>query len=90
MRNSRTAAPAGGVNGSHMAGTIVLTGRAKDTIVLSGGENIEPAETEDAVTSSSLIKFCILIGQDCRSLGALIVPDPEALKELEESEGEGL
>ena len=41
------------------------------------------------MTSSSLIKFCVLVGQDCRSLGALIVPDPEALKELEESEGEG-
>ena len=28
--------------GSRMAGHIVLTGRAKDTIVLTSGKNIEP------------------------------------------------
>lgn len=40
-----------------MAGTIVLTGRAKDTIVLSNGENVEPQAIEDTLCCSPLIKF---------------------------------
>jgi len=71
-----------------MAGVMVLTGRAKDTIVLSSGENIEPSSIEDAAVCSSLIKFCVLLGQDRRSLGALVVPDPEAWEELEKEKGE--
>lgn len=70
-----------------MAGVIVLTGRAKDTIVLSSGENIEPNCIEDAVVCSPLIKFCVLLGQDRRSLGALVVLDPEALEDLKKEKG---
>lgn len=70
-----------------MAGVVVLTGRAKDTIVLSSGENIEPSCIEDAVVCSPLIKFCVLLGQDRRSLGALVVLDPEALEDLEKEKG---
>lgn len=66
---------------------MVLTGRAKDTIVLSSGENIEPSSIEDAAVCSPLIKFCVLLGQDRRSLGALVVPDPEAWDELEKEKG---
>ena len=35
-----------GVKGSRMSGNIVLTGRLKDTIVLSSGENVEPQPIE--------------------------------------------
>lgn len=66
---------------------MILTGRAKDTIVLSSGENIEPSSIEDAVVCSPLVKFCVLLGQDRRSLGALVVPDPEAMEELEKERG---
>ena len=41
-----------GVPGSAMGGNLVLAGRAKDTIVLSSGENIEPATLEDLITAS--------------------------------------
>lgn len=34
------------MRGSNMGGCIVLTGRAKDTIVLASGENIEPQPIE--------------------------------------------
>ena len=78
---------ADGVPGSQMAGVMVLTGRSKDTIVLSSGENIEPSSIEDAAVCSPLIKFCVLLGQDRRSLGALVVPDPEAWEELEKEKG---
>ncbi|MEB3354462.1 MAG: AMP-binding protein [Cyanobacteriota bacterium] len=60
-------------------GTLVLTGRAKDTIVLSSGENIEPGPLEEALVASNLIEQVLLVGQDRKQLGALIVPRPEAL-----------
>jgi long-chain acyl-CoA synthetase len=60
---------------------LVLTGRAKDTIVLSNGENIEPQPIEDACLRSAYIDQIMLVGQDQRSLGALIVPNLEALEQ---------
>jgi long-chain acyl-CoA synthetase len=59
---------------------LILTGRAKDTIVLSNGENIEPQPIEDACTRSPYIDQMVLVGQDQRSIGALIVPNLDALK----------
>ncbi|MEH2347351.1 MAG: AMP-binding protein [Nostoc sp.] len=59
---------------------LVLTGRAKDTIVLTNGENIEPQPIEDACLRSPYIDQIMLVGQDQRSLGALIVPNIEALE----------
>jgi long-chain acyl-CoA synthetase len=60
---------------------LIITGRAKDTIVLSNGENIEPQPIEDACLRSKYISQIVLVGQDQKSLGALIVPDLEALSE---------
>jgi long-chain acyl-CoA synthetase len=59
---------------------LILTGRSKDTIVLSNGENIEPQPIEDACTRSPYIDQMVLVGQDQRSIGALIVPNIDALK----------
>ncbi|MDZ8137113.1 MAG: AMP-binding protein [Nostoc sp. DedQUE04] len=59
---------------------LVLTGRSKDTIVLTNGENIEPQPIEDACLRSPYIDQIMLIGQDRRSLGALIVPNVEAIE----------
>ncbi len=70
-----------------MAGHLVLTGRSKDTIVLSNGENIEPAPLEDAICASPLIKFATLVGGDHRVLGALVVVDQEALDDLASTSG---
>jgi long-chain acyl-CoA synthetase len=60
---------------------LIITGRAKDTIVLTNGENIEPQPIEDACLRSKYISQIVLVGQDQKSLGALIVPDLEALSE---------
>ncbi len=59
---------------------LVLTGRAKDTIVLTNGENIEPQPIEDACLRSAYIDQIMLVGQDRKSLGALIVPNADALQ----------
>lgn len=72
---------------SKMGGCIVLTGRSKDTIVLSSGENVEPQPIEDALCASPYIKFAIVIGQGHRSLGALIVTDKDALAAKAEQDG---
>ncbi len=60
---------------------LVLTGRAKDTIVLSNGENIEPQPIEDACLRSAYIDQIVLVGQDEKALGALIVPNLDALQQ---------
>lgn len=65
---------------------LVLTGRAKDTIVLTNGENIEPQPIEDACLRSPYIDQIMLVGQDQRSIGALIVPNIEALEKWAESQ----
>ncbi|KAL5542769.1 hypothetical protein UlMin_010479 [Ulmus minor] len=58
-------------------GVIVLDGREKDTIVLSTGENVEPVELEEAALRSNIIQQIVVIGQDQRRLGAIIVPNKE-------------
>jgi long-subunit acyl-CoA synthetase (AMP-forming) len=65
---------------------IQLVGRIKDTIVLRGGENVEPLTLEDRLKESEYINMAIMVGQDKPRLGALIVPDFDALTEYAERE----
>jgi long-chain acyl-CoA synthetase len=65
---------------------LILTGRAKDTIVLSNGENIEPQPIEDACLRSIYISQIMVVGQDQRSIGALIVPNLETLAQYAASQ----
>jgi long-chain acyl-CoA synthetase len=51
-----------------------ITGRAKDTIVLRGGENVEPVPIESKLRESEYISQCAVVGQDQKYLAALIVP----------------
>jgi long-chain acyl-CoA synthetase len=60
-------------------GEIKIVGRAKDTIVLRGGENIEPVPIEQRLCESLYIQQTVVLGQDQRYLAALIVPREEAL-----------
>ncbi|AFY46468.1 AMP-forming long-chain acyl-CoA synthetase [Nostoc sp. PCC 7524] len=69
---------------------LVLTGRAKDTIVLTNGENIEPQPIEDACLRSPYIDQIMLVGQDQRCIGALIVPNLEALEKWAEAQNRTL
>ncbi len=58
-------------------GSLVLTGRAKDTIVLSSGENVEPGPLEEFLVASPLLEQVMLVGQDEKHLGVLVVPNVE-------------
>ncbi|MFW5689403.1 MAG: AMP-binding protein, partial [Spirochaetota bacterium] len=66
---------------------LAIRGRAKDTIVLRGGENVEPLPIEQKLTESPLIDHAIMQGQDQRVLGVLIVPNPEALLQAAKDAG---
>lgn len=60
-------------------GEIRITGRAKDTIVLRGGENIEPVPIEQKLCESPYIQQAMVLGQDEKYLAALIIPKQESL-----------
>ena len=68
-------------------GDFSLSGRAKDTIVLSGGENVEPVPIENALRSSEYIENAVVVGQDKKSLGALITIDKKNVERYLKSEG---
>lgn len=51
-----------------------ILGRSKDTIVLLNGENVEPTPIESRLVHSPLVDHCMVVGQDQKFLGALIVP----------------
>jgi long-chain acyl-CoA synthetase len=62
-------------------GELSLTGRAKETIVLLGGENVEPSPIEEALKVSVYLSQVMVVGQDRKHLGALVVPNFEAVRE---------
>jgi long-chain acyl-CoA synthetase len=66
---------------------LVLRGRKKDTIVLRGGENVEPLPIEMKLNESPYISQSVVIGQDQRSLGALIVPERDEVTSFAEDKG---
>jgi len=65
-------------------GYLFITGRLKDVIVLSSGENVYPEDVERQYMKISLIKEICVVGVEERgiieSLHALIVPDMEYAK----------
>lgn len=61
-------------------GQLVLRGRKKDTIVLRGGENVEPLPIEMKLMESRFIGQAVVLGQDERYLAAMIVPNKEEVE----------
>lgn len=51
-----------------------ILGRSKSTIVLLSGENVEPEPIEMRLLRSEYIEYCMVVGQDQKHLGVLIVP----------------
>ena len=78
----------------NFSGDLVITGRAKDTIVLSNGENVAPEPIEQRlVMECPLIDQAVLVGQDRRYLAGLFVlsvPELVAMGALSESKGREL
>ena len=70
-------------------GELSLTGRAKETIVLLGGENVEPQPIEDALKESPYLAQVMVVGQDKKHLGALIVLNFDAVRDWLAVQGAG-
>ncbi len=68
-------------------GDLIITGRAKDTIVLTNGENIEPTPVENACLRSPYVDQIMLVGQDQKAVGALVVPNKEVLEKWAAQKG---
>ncbi len=67
-------------------GELTILGRIKDTIVLMGGENVEPLPMEIKLNESPYIEQSMIVGQDRKYLGALIVPDFDRLEQFAREE----
>ncbi|HUI71703.1 MAG TPA: long-chain fatty acid--CoA ligase, partial [Spirochaetia bacterium] len=61
-------------------GELKIIGRTKETIVLLGGENVEPVPIEDTILESEYIDQVMVVGQDQKFLAALVVPNDELLE----------
>ncbi|MCQ2611280.1 MAG: AMP-binding protein [Treponema sp.] len=58
---------------------LIILGRAKDTIVLLGGENVEPQPIESAICRSKYVESAVVVGQDKKYIAALIVPSKDRI-----------
>jgi len=59
---------------------LVITGRAKDIIVLASGENVDLSRIESTISMFPFIEDAVLVGQDREGLAALLVPNHEQFK----------
>jgi long-chain acyl-CoA synthetase len=62
------------------SGYLVFQERAKQIIVLSTGKSLAPGPIEDAFATTDLVEQCMVVGDDRKFVGALIVPNVEAVR----------
>ncbi len=84
-KTAEVLAPDGWLNTGDLAmmthrGEIKIIGRVKETIVLLGGENVEPVPIEDTILESDYIDQVMVVGQDQKFLAALVVLNDEAIE----------
>ncbi len=60
-------------------GYLYITGRLKNLIILSNGENISPEEVENTLLTNELVGEVVISGSD-NGLAARIFPSPEAIE----------
>ncbi|MEE8575472.1 MAG: long-chain fatty acid--CoA ligase, partial [Thermodesulfobacteriota bacterium] len=68
-------------------GFLTITDRKKDLIITSVGKNVSPQGIETALRTEPDIKEALVYGNGRAHLVALIIPDPERLKETAASLG---
>ena len=70
-------------------GHFYITDRIKDLFKLSNGKYVAPLQVESLLKQSPLISQAVVVGSGRKQVGALIVPDWDALKQTLEEEGIG-
>ncbi len=68
-------------------GRIYITGRLKDILVLSNGENVPPVDMEVAITLDDLFDQAMVLGEGRAFLSAVLVLNPEEWVNLAERLG---
>jgi long-chain acyl-CoA synthetase len=68
-------------------GHFYITDRLKDLFKLSNGKYVAPLQVESLLKQSPLVSQPVVVGSGRKQVGALIVPDWEALKEEMKAEG---
>jgi long-chain acyl-CoA synthetase len=68
-------------------GHFYITDRIKDLFKLSNGKYVAPQQVEALLKQSPLIAQPVVVGNGRKQVGALIVPDWEAVKETIKKEG---
>lgn len=62
-------------------GYLEFVERAKEVLVLSTGKNVAPGPIEDAFAPSDVVEQCMVVGEGEKFVGALIVPNEDAVRE---------
>lgn len=68
-------------------GHFYITDRLKDLFKLSNGKYVAPLQVESLLKQSPLVSQAVVVGSGRKQVGALIVPDWEALKDAMKSDG---
>ncbi len=68
-------------------GHFFITDRIKDLFKLSNGKYVAPLQVESLLKQSPLVSQPVVVGSGRKQVGALIVPDWDALKEEMKAEG---
>ncbi len=68
-------------------GHFYITDRIKDLFKLSNGKYVAPLQVESLLKQSPLISQPVVVGSGRKQVGALVVPDWEALKEVLNDDG---
>lgn len=68
-------------------GHFYITDRIKDLFKLSNGKYVAPLQVESLLKQSPLVSQPVVVGSGRKQVGALIVPDWDALKEVLNEEG---
>ncbi|MBP7376933.1 MAG: long-chain fatty acid--CoA ligase [Pyrinomonadaceae bacterium] len=70
-----------------MDGHFYITDRLKDLFKLSNGKYVAPLQVESLLKQSPLVSQPVVVGSGRKQVGALIVPDWDALKDEMKAEG---
>jgi long-chain acyl-CoA synthetase len=62
-------------------GELTIEGRLKDILVPLSGENLAPVPVENAIAACPYVDQVVVVGDSCRSIGALIVPNFERVRD---------
>jgi long-chain acyl-CoA synthetase len=68
-------------------GNLMITGRARNAILLRSGERVEPEPIETVIQESPYVQQAVVVGDNRENIGVLIVPHMDSLRAWTNSRG---